>query len=78
MLVALVAPIALLTISPAKADDKITDFGDGMKMTEYGDSSGFKMTGGGVEFTFSYKTKELVVVQGEEKNFFKWDDAQLD
>lgn len=77
LLVALVAPIALLTVSPAKADDKVTDFGDGMKMTEYGDASGFKITGGGAEFTYNYKTKEMTVIQGQEKSSVKWDGAQL-
>jgi hypothetical protein len=78
LLVILAVPTMLITTSPARADDKITDFGDGMVMTEYRDSSGFKVTGGGAEFVFNYRTKELVVIQGAQKNSFNWTDSNTD
>jgi hypothetical protein len=77
LLIILTLPTMLVTTSPARAEDKITDFGDGIVMTEHQDCSGFKMTGGGAEFIFNYKTKELVVTQGEQKVSLNWNDNKI-
>jgi hypothetical protein len=41
---------------------KVTDYGDGIKMSEYKDKSGFEMDGGGTRFLFDRKTKTLLLI----------------
>ena len=41
---------------------KITDYGDGIKMCENKDSSGFEMDGGGMRFFFDRKTRTVSFV----------------
>jgi hypothetical protein len=67
---------ATLTVMPARAQDKIIDYGDGIVMTEFEDLSGFKITGGGAEFTFHYKTQEMIVMQNQQQQVIKIEKSE--
>ena len=45
----------------ADTGDKLTQFEDGIVMTEFSSGSGFEVTGGGGRFNFDYKTKTLTM-----------------
>ncbi len=59
---------------------KITNYGDGIQMTEYADRSGFEMDGGGARFVFDRKTLRVKMIDAkgskQEVSFFQTETIQ--
>jgi hypothetical protein len=46
-------------------EGQVTNYGDGITMSEYKDHSGFEMDGGGVRFTFDRATQTVVLIEAD-------------
>jgi hypothetical protein len=71
LLIGIFAALPSLASDNSKAISATTDFGDGIKMSQYADQTGFEMTGGGGAVNYDARSKTMTMIDpnGVESTF---------